>query len=67
MPGLDNANPTVFRTAQQSIRKEDNRKDDLWEDDDIFHESTLEFEPDPIDEQEIFGTPFGTISFEHSP
>ena len=55
MPGLDNANPTVFRTAQQSIRKENNRKDDLWEDDGIMDETSPEFEPDPIDEQEIFG------------
>lgn len=57
MPGLDNANPTIFRPAQHSVRKGKANKVDLWRDG-ILDETTelLEEETtDPIDEQEVFG------------
>lgn len=68
--GLDNANPIV-RAAQQSVRKDDARKDDIWADDDddsFSSEPTpgLELDPnasDPIDEQEIFGASVYIIQF----
>ncbi|KAF8590472.1 FAM96B protein [Ramaria rubella] len=55
MPGLDNANPTVFRPAQHSIRKEKTDQVDLWTNgplDDISQ--LLEDNNDPIDGQEVF-------------
>jgi hypothetical protein len=57
MPGLDNANPIVFRPAQHSIRKEKSSKFDLWTDGALDEDAeTLEQETnDPIDEQEVFG------------
>lgn len=57
MPGLDNANPIVFRPAQHSIRKGKANKVDLWADSALDETAEpLEQETiDPIDEQEVFG------------
>ena len=61
MPGLDNANPIIFKPTQQSIRKSEKDRFFIWEDevsdvnelgDGVADEVT---DPDPIDEQEVFG------------
>lgn len=59
MPGLDNANPIIFRPSQRSVRPSELEKLTLW--DGLVDEETIdnsafsETNPEPIDEQEVFG------------
>ncbi|GJJ12240.1 hypothetical protein Clacol_006481 [Clathrus columnatus] len=53
---LDNANPIVFQSAQESFRLGNRDQFILWEDEDKDYvlRDTMEDEPEPIDEQEVF-------------
>ena len=54
MAELINANPTVFAPSQTSIRKSSKKSTKLWLDSDESESEGFD-EPEPIDEQEIFG------------
>ena len=55
MDTLINANPTVFAPSQQSIRKSKTKRSvNMWMDYDS--DDVSDDEPEPIDEQEVFGT-----------
>jgi hypothetical protein len=63
MAELINANPTVFAPSQTSIRKPSKKATNLWLGSDDDSEFDRLDEPEPIDEQEIFGESAATLVF----